>query len=285
MRKTSIAWPFIISLCIAAICGMVLAPRAFGADPSPSPQEMLERIAQDPLRASSRADVEALARMSDGLEDGALRNTLDLFVGEAYRGRLGSPSLARKHFERVAASSSADALTRRMAAGALVDVLIATGENAAALEHARATNDRDLVARARAAVNRARLHHASAAVLALFVALAGWSIARAAKARRLGASWPTLRAFAVRATFFATWLGGAGAILARAYDAADPAPFLRLAFVIVPLLVLARAWALAGSRSMPARALRATLAVNAAMASAFLVLESVDPRLLGSFGL
>jgi hypothetical protein len=94
-----------------------------------------------------------------------------------------------------------------------------------------------------------------------------------------------MRKFGGIALGVALWLGAGGALLARAYDASDPAPFIRLAFVVLPIALLARAWGLVGAPTRAARAGRAAISAQAALAASFLVLESVDPRLLAGFGL
>ena len=73
--------------------------------------------------------------------------------------------------------------------------------------------------------------------------------------------------------------------LAAGYENGDAAPFVLFAALMVPLLVMFRAWSAVGSTDGAARGGRAAAAVVATVCMAFLLVEHINPAYLGSFGL
>ncbi len=270
-----------------ALLGSCLDASRAHATPKLSADDGLREMAADPVRSSDRSAVDALAREIESMPEGETRVRADLFLGQLYATRFVAPAQAALHFRRASESPSAgaDPLTRRMAQGGLVDALLATGKRSEARAVSDASGDTELGRRVGVAVRRHALHVASVSAVALFALLASISTVVAARGRSLRASLRSLPRFAHLALAFSAWLGATGALLAHNYDAASPLPFIALALTIVPIALVARVWSLVGRPAAWARAGRALLAANAALAAAFLVLETIDTNLLSGFGL
>jgi hypothetical protein len=84
---------------------------------------------------------------------------------------------------------------------------------------------------------------------------------------------------------FALYLAGVGAFLACHYETGNAAPFVGLAGASVPVVLLARGWSAAGSSRPGARTGRAVLCAASMLASAFVVLDVINPSYLDGFGL
>lgn len=221
------------------------------------------------------------------MPDGETRVAADLFLAELYVRRFSAPETALVRYRRALGSPALDPLTRRLAEGGFVDALILTNQRREAYEVAHRSGDAQLVKRARAALERAALHVGSVAALLSFTVMALTCVAMALRGgRRDGkAVAQSVLGFARSAVPFAAWLGGGGALLARAYDQSSALPFVALAIAFLPLALLARAWNSIGRPTTAARSLRAGFAALATLGGAFLVLETIDARLLEGFGL
>ena len=87
------------------------------------------------------------------------------------------------------------------------------------------------------------------------------------------------------AAAYAAYVALGGALLASGYEAGTARPFLSFGAALVPIVLLARAWAAAGASHAAARRARASLCGLGAVAAAFLVLETVDVTFLEGMGL
>jgi hypothetical protein len=94
-----------------------------------------------------------------------------------------------------------------------------------------------------------------------------------------------LRRVAPLAFAFAAYLAAVGGLLASRYEAGNAAPFLALGAAVIPIVLLARAWAAVGSLRVPARIGRALLSATTVFAAALAVLEAINPAYLDGFGL
>ncbi|MDF2697492.1 MAG: hypothetical protein K0S65_5875, partial [Labilithrix sp.] len=117
------------------------------------------------------------------------------------------------------------------------------------------------------------------------VLLALTAIARAGRAGRLDRVVARAQASSRLIVLYAAYVALAGAALATGYEEGRARPFLLFGVVLVPLLLVARAWSAAGSTRALARAARAVLCATSALAAAFLVLEHVDVAYLEGLGL
>ena len=84
---------------------------------------------------------------------------------------------------------------------------------------------------------------------------------------------------------YAAYVALGGALLASGYEVETSKPFLWFGVVLVPIVLLARAWGAAGGETTAARVGRATLCALGALGAAFLLLEGIDVALLEGFGL
>jgi len=84
---------------------------------------------------------------------------------------------------------------------------------------------------------------------------------------------------------FVAFLAIGGGLLASKYESGNASPFVWLGAVVLPLLLLARAWAAVGAQTGRARAARAALCGGAVVAAAFTLLDVLDPQYLTGFGL
>jgi hypothetical protein len=87
------------------------------------------------------------------------------------------------------------------------------------------------------------------------------------------------------AAIFVAFVAVAGGALASNYEAGNAAPFLLLGAVVLPLVLVARAWSAVGSTRGAARVARALLCAATVLAAAFLLLDAVNPQYLTGFGL
>jgi hypothetical protein len=251
------------------------------------PLRRLERVRRDPALASDREAIDALVRDAEGFPPGLVRVEAWELAAEAYARRLGRPGDAVLLWRRIVSDPAADPATARLAAREAVRVLGERGDLDAAEAVARdaAPVDPALSRDVARLVRRHRLHLASVGVVACMGALAAAAWAAAVRERRASAVAAAARRSAPLALGYAAYVGVAGAILASSYEPGSARPFLLFGVALGPTLLVARAWAAAGRRTPAARSLRAALCGAAAVAAAFLVLESVDARYLEGFGL
>ncbi len=252
-----------------------------------APLVRLERVRRDPSAQRDASTVDALARDLEQFPPGEVRVEARMFVAEAYATQLGRTRDAEHELDALldepSSKASSDPPIRAQAATRLVDIAIARGDVGAARHAAsRASSGApQLLSRVARWVRRRLLERACAAVLAIFV-LAG-TITAARKLR--GTNAAALGRFVPKAAALCLYLALFAAVLAGSYEGGHTLPFVALPASILPIAVVARAWALAGAQSPPARAVRAVLGALAVVCAAFLVLDRIDARYLESFGL
>jgi len=179
-----------------------------------------------------------------------------------------------------------DGLLRRAAATRLVVVLTDAGQFDAADAAGRSFGqliDHRAVDRAHAARRRSRVH--TVALAGLGVVLGVGLLSLVAGRRRLPETLRPLARMAPVMAVFLIHVALVGGYLAAGYENGDAAPFVLFAALMVPLLVMFRAWSAVGSTDGAARGGRAAAAVVATVCMAFLLVEHINPAYLGSFGL
>jgi hypothetical protein len=252
------------------------------------PYAKLERVRRDPTLSSDPRVIEDLVREAESFPVGLVRIEVWVMAAEAYANRLGRPLDADALLHRVLADPLTDRVVAQKAARDLVALRLGHGDlegadEAVAVAGGRA--DPRLARDLRRAARRRNMHGASIALLvamALFAARATFAAARrGAGARVRGA----IRGAWKLALGYAAYVSIGGALLASGYEAGTTKPFLYFGMVLVPLVLVARAWAAAGGSSRSARGGRAALCAMAAAAAAFLVLEAVDVTYLEGMGL
>jgi len=248
-----------------------------------APLARLEHVRRDPAAQRDARVVDALANDLEAFPQGEVRVEARMFVAEAYATRLGRTADAERELRQLLDESEGDPPIRVQAATRAVDIAMARGDVVAAKLAADrvAKIEPQLPHRVYRWARRRVIERGAIAILALFVVIGG-----ATALRRLRApSRSELRRFLLRAVGVAVYLAIAAVLLANAYERGNALPFLLLPACILPIAVVARAWALAGASSRAARVARATLSAAAVLAAAFLVLDGVDIRYLESFGL
>jgi hypothetical protein len=252
------------------------------------PLRRLETVRRDPDATSDAAKVDALARDLESFPPGTVRVEARMLVAEAWLGHLHRPDAAIDQLRQVALDPRADALTARLAERELVDALVASGRIDDAVAEARSHDTRLDPRFVRGIAKlplRRSVRRASIAVLALFAALSVLGLVRASRRGALGTAVSELRKLAPVAAVFIAFIALAGGLLASQYEAGNAQPFLYLGAVVLPLLLLARAWSAVGSQTSSARAGRAALCGASVAAAAFVLLEQIDPQYLQGFGL
>jgi hypothetical protein len=252
-----------------------------------APLARLERVRRDPALADDPATIDALARDADTFPPGLVRVEARLFVAEAWLRRMARPRDGTLELRRVTEDPEADPLTARLAEGELVRALVAQGEIEAAIAEARAGARRLDAQTLRSVAGLARRRWArrtAFAVVAAFVALAAAALVGA---RRTGAALASraLRASAPVLVGFVVFVGAGGGALAARYESGNSLPFLLFGAAVLPLVFVARAWSAVGSPRPAARASRALLCATTVLATAFLLLDLVNPAYLEGFGL
>lgn len=253
-----------------------------------APLGRLERVRRDPSAQRDAGTVDALARDLESFPPGEVRVEARMFVAESYLTMLSRPADGERELDALldepAPHASGDGAIRAQAASRLVDIAMSRGDVASAKRAAaRAGSSGALQLGARVAqwARRRAIERASAGVLALF-AIAGC----VAAGRRLrGARVATLVSFIGKAALICVYLATFAAVLAGSYEGGHTLPFVMLPLAVLPIAIVARAWALSGASSPRARALRAIFGAAAVAAAAFLVLDRIDVRYLESFGL
>ena len=252
------------------------------------PYAKLERVRRDPSLSSDPHVVEELVRDAESFPAGLVRVEVWVMAAEAYAHRFARPLDAEALLHRVVVDPLAERVVAQKAARDLVVLRLGRGDLAGAEEAVRVAGrraDPQLDGDVRRAVRRQKMHIAAIAVLLAMVVLAvraAFAAARrGAAAQMRGAVAKTWRL----ALAYAAYVAVGGALLASGYEAGTTKPFLYFGIVLVPIVLLARAWAAAGSQSAGARGGRAALCAMAAAAAAFLVLEGVDVTFLEGMGL
>jgi hypothetical protein len=252
------------------------------------PAQELERVRADPALADDPAAIDALARDLQSFPPGPARVEARMLVAEAWLGRMHRPDDALSVLRAVTDDPEADPLTARLAEREIVDALIAEGrlDEAAAEASAHAHRlDPRVVVHTRTLVRRRSLRRVAIAELCIFGALAGRSLLAAFKRGAVGASGRALRRVLFPALGFAVYVAAAGGLLASQYETGNSAPFVLFGLLVVPIVLLARAWAAVGSTRSAARAFRAVICAVSVFAAAFMLLDAVNPAYLEGFGL
>lgn len=243
------------------------------------PLTTLEAVRRTPGATKDAARVDALAAAARGFPPGAVRGEAFFVVGEAYLTELGRPDDAEGAFVATLDEPAVAPVLRDQAAARLVERALARGDLDRATTFAARAHDDTLTKRIATARRRAALHRASLALLGVFAVGALVAIAR--RRGRVAA----VRRFVPWALAIAAYVAGIGGLLATTYERGNAVPFLAFGIVLVPLVVLARAWAIASGAGGARRFGRAVLSAGAVFAAAFLLLERIDPRYLDGFGL
>lgn len=253
-----------------------------------APFAKLERVRRDPALASDARTIDELVHDADGFPAGPVRVEVWVLAAEAYAHRLGRPGDADRLLARVIVDARADHVLAQKAARDLVTLRMGAGDLAGAEDAARLAGshaDPQLMKDVRRTTRRRQLHYASIALLA---AMAGLAARAWLSASRRGGPTRVRRAIAKTwkiAIAYAAYVAGGGALLASGYEVGTSRPFLYFGVVLVPVVLVARAWGAAGGDGAWARAGRAVVCGGAAMAAALLVLEAVDVAFLEGMGL
>lgn len=253
-----------------------------------APLVRLERVRRDPSLADDPRAIDALVHDAGSFPPGRVRVEARMLAAEAYLGRLHRTEDALPLLRLAAEDPLADVVIARQAGEQLVDTLIDLGK----LDQARLTAealgprlDPKALKTIHRLLRRRLAHRLALADLVVVLALAMGSLAHAARRRALGDVGRELRRFAPLAAAFAAFAGIAGGLLASSYEAGNAAPFVWLAVTTLLLVLLGRAWGVAGSVRASARAARALLCASSVVAAAFLMLETGFPSYLEGFGL
>jgi hypothetical protein len=253
-----------------------------------APLAALERVRRNPDLAADAASIETLARQAEAFPPGTVRVEARMLVAEAWLGRMHRPDAAIPELRAVTDDPAADPLTARLAERELVDVLVADRKideaAAEARAHASRLDPRFVRQVSRLLVRRA-LRYAAFGVVGCFVLLAGLGVVRAARAGTLRDAGRELRKLAPVAALFVVFVAVGGGALASNYESGNASPFLLLGAVVLPLVLLARAWSAVGSTRSAARVGRSLLCAATVLAAAFLLLDAVNPQYLAGFGL
>ena len=253
-----------------------------------APLAELERVRRDPKLASDPRAIDELVRAAETFPPGLVRVEVWMLASEAFASRLDRPADAVPLWRRIVVDPHADKVVAAAAARSLVAHHLALGDLAAAeaaVALAGPHADATLASDVGRAIRRHRLHLAALGVIGLAIVLAAVAIGKAARARQLAAVIERTRTSSGLAIGYAAYVAIAGALLATGYEQGTARPFLLFGAVLVPILVVSRAWGAAGSQAAGARGLRAALCAASALGAAFLVLEHVDVAYLEGLGL
>ena len=252
-----------------------------------APLVRLERVRRDPSAQHDAPTVDALARDLEAFPPGEVRIEARMFVAESYLTLIGRPADAERELDALldepVVKASGDPALRAQAASRLVDIAMARGDVASA-KHAAAragSGGAQLALRVTQWARRRVVERACAGVLAVF-AIAG---SASAALRLRGSGVASLGAFVAKAAGICMYLATFAAVIAGSYENGHTLPFVVFPLVVLPIAIIARAWALAGASTPAARAFRAIFGAVAVAAAAFLVLDRIDVRYLESFGL
>jgi hypothetical protein len=274
------------------------APRAYAraailsthAEGDFAPFAALERMRRTPSLSNDPASVDRLVHEAETFPSGPVRVEVWVLAAEAYAHRFGRPRDAERLLAKVLADEKADRVIVSKAARDLVTLRLARGDLRGAQEAADLAGHRadPLLRRdVRRFARRHYLHIASTAVLVVMLLLAAH---RCFVATRAGTSGGARIRKALAVTWkvvlgYAAYVAIGGALLASGYEAGTSKPFLYFGAVLVPIVLVARAWGAVGADALLARVGRAMLCGAAAMGAALLVLERVDATFLDGMGL
>jgi hypothetical protein len=253
-----------------------------------APFQELERVRRDAALALDVHAIDALVQRAESLAPGRVRVEIWVLAAEAYAHRLGRPGDADALLRRIVVDPHADRILTQKAARDLVGLRLAQDDLAAAEEAVRLAGDRggpSLGRDVRRLVRR-RFMHLAAIVLLLGIGLfAGRAWVTAARRGRglqiraaLAGTWKL-------AVGYAAYVALGGALLASGYEQGTSKPFLWFGVVLIPLVLIARAWGAAGGTTRTARIARAAVCAAGALGAAFLVLERIDAAYLEGMGL
>jgi hypothetical protein len=253
-----------------------------------APLARLERVRRDPSVSSDPAAIDALARDLESFPPGPVRVEARMVVADAWLGRAHRVDDAISQLRRVVGDPKADPLTSRLAERELVDALVGSGRLDEAIAETRSHSarlDARFVQQIQRLVVRRSVRRGATVVLAMFGALTLLALGRAAMRRRLGDAARALRDLAPVAVPFVAFVAIVGGLLATQYESGNSAPFFLLGVLVLPLVLLARAWSAVGSQSRGARMGRSLLCAASVAAAAFTLLDQLDPQYLEGFGL
>jgi len=253
-----------------------------------APLVRLERVRRDPSISSDPAAIDALARDLESFPPGLVRVEARMVVADAWLGRTHRIDDAITQLRQVVVDPKADPLTGRLAERELVDALASSGRLDEAAAEARTHSsklDARFVQQMGRLTTRRAVRRGALVVLAAFGVLALVALGRAAVRRSLGEAARALRDLAPVALPFVAFVAIAGGLLATKYESGNSRPFFLLGAAVLPLVLLARAWSAVGSQTRPARLGRSLLCAATVAATAFTLLDQLDPQYLEGFGL
>jgi hypothetical protein len=248
----------------------------------------LERVRSDPALSNDPAEIDKLARDLESFPAGEARVEARMIVAQAWLGRMGRESDAVAALRRVVDDPAAPPVTARLAEREIVGALLARGDVVEAESEARAhadVLDGAFVASVERVARRRWEQRAAVGVIASFVVFVSWALVRATVSRSFGAAPRALRSLATVAAPFLALLAGAGALLGWFYQSASPAPFLLFGPAALVVVLAARAWSAVGSNRRVHRLGRGLLCAATVLATAFTLLDALDPTYLEGFGL
>ncbi len=252
------------------------------------PFARLESVRLDPRASDDPAAIDALAHDAQSFPPGPTRGEAWMVCAEAYVSRLHRRADGEAALRRVIDDPKADMLLRRQAAAQLLNALIDDGDIDGARDLANADAkllDPKLARRIVVAVRRHWMRLGSLADVALFCLLTAAAVAGAARRNALDRVRLALRRSAWFMIAFGAYVALTGGVLASAYETGNAEPFVVFGAALVPIAILARVWGAAGSGSLPARVVRATVCASVVFAAAFLTLETVNVQYLDGFNL
>jgi hypothetical protein len=250
------------------------------------PLRRLESIRRDPSLSSDPATLDALARDAESFPPGMVRVEARMLAADAWLGRLHRPDEAIAILRLVVVEKRIDPVTLRFAEHELVDALVAQGRIDEAIAEVTAQPNRldpKFVKqvkrlRTRSAVRRAALGVIAAfGLLSLLAIFRGW--------QRRADAFRAVRTLLPTTVLFVAVIAIGGGALASLYETGNAQPFLLLGAAVLPLVLAARAWSAVGSQTRAARLGRSLLCAATVMATAFTLLERINPQYLEGFGL
>lgn len=252
------------------------------------PFTKLEQLRRSPPRSSDPNAVDALVADAAAFPPGPTRIEVWVLAAEAYTNRFERPADAMRLLRLVIDDEHTDPVVRTKAVRDLATLEVARGDLGAAKRTAKdagASADPKLAKELTRMSRRRWVHAASIAVVVFMIALAARALFAARHTARAAAAGAATKKILTLAVLYGVYVAVSGALLASGYESGTGVPFLVLGVAIVPIVLLARAWSVAGSAARPARATRAAVCAAGALGAAFLVLERVNASFLDGMGL